>query len=385
MNHHHWGGPPGDHGHRRDGRGDRWARGGRPPWWPADEPFPPADWPHARRRFPRRWLLFAVVALAIFTIVIASLATVLLQAVSAITGRAPHPIFMVVAMILVLLALTGGARGASRLAAPVGDLIEAAERIERGDYATRVTPRGPRTVRSLGGAFNAMSARLERSETERRRLLADVTHELRTPLTVIQGDVEAMIDGVHAADREHLEALLDETHVLARLIDDLRTVSLAEAGALALHREPTDVSQLVRETLASFDAAAAAAGVRLTGEAEGAGSAAVDPLRVREVLTNVIANALRYTPRGGEIAVRATGDEARVAVGVKDSGPGIAPDVLPHVFDRFTRSPESPGAGLGLAIAKSLVTAHGGTIEATSTPGQGTEIRFTLPRVATEA
>lgn len=328
----------------------------------------------------RRFAVFAVMAFLVFASVFALLVALLVQAVTAIAGGPPPGVIVALAVLFVLFALTSGARGARRVATVVGDLVDAAERVEQGDYSVRVTPRGPRTVRQLGGAFNAMSARLERSEEERRRLLADVTHELRTPLTVVQGEVEALIDGVHPADEAHLRAILDETKVLSRLVDDLRTVSVAEAGALALHREPTDVGALVRDTTASFGAAAATAGVHLGADADTAGLATVDPVRVREVLSNVIANALRYTPRDGLIDVRATGDADAVAVAVSDSGPGIAPDVLPHVFDRFTRSPESPGAGLGLAIAKSLVTAHGGTIGATSALGQGTTIRFTLPR-----
>ncbi len=207
-----------------------------------------------------------------------------------------------------------------------------------------------------------------------------MTHELRTPLTVIQGNIEAIIDEVHPPDAEHLRAILNETQVLSRLIDDLRTVSIADAGALTLHREDTDIGRLTRDTAASFDSQATAAGVAIRGDADGAGSAAVDPIRLREVLNNVIANALRYTPSGGSVDVSARGEDGRVAIAVRDSGAGIAPDVLPHVFERFTHAADSPGAGLGLAIAKSLVAAHGGTIEARSTLGQGTEIRFTLPR-----
>ncbi len=327
----------------------------------------------------RRFGAMAVAAFLMFAIFLAFVIAIFVQTFTAVVGSPPPALLVFFGVVFLFFSLTAGARSARGLARPVGDLIDAAERIERGDYSTRVTPHGPRTVRSLAGAFNAMSARLERSEAERRRLLADVTHELRTPLTVLQGNIEALIDGVRPADAPHLEALLEETRVLSRLVDDLRTVSLAEAGALALHREPTDVDSLVRDTVASFEAGAANAGVRL-GITTDAGTAAIDPLRVREILTNVVSNALRYTPRDGSIDVRADGDASSVTVRVKDTGPGIAADVLPRMFQRFTRSPESPGAGLGLAIAKSLVTAHGGTIDATSAPGDGTEIRFTLPR-----
>jgi len=326
-----------------------------------------------------RMFVFALMALTFFSIFVWLLVSVVTGIANVVTGGSPNA-FVVIGALFLVFFIFFGARGAGRIARPIGDLIEAAEHVERGDYTTRLRARGPREVRKLANAFNAMSARLEGSETERRRLLADVTHELRTPLTVIQGNLEALIDGVRPTDEAHLRAILEDTHVLARLIDDLRTISVAEAGALALHREATDVGALARDTISSFGSMANSAGVGLTAEVAGNTSASVDPIRVREVLTNIVANALRYTPRGGSVTVTVTPWPEHLTVSVRDTGPGIAPDVLPHVFDRFTRSPESPGAGLGLAIAKSLVTAHGGTIDALSTPGQGTEIRFTLRR-----
>jgi two-component system OmpR family sensor kinase/two-component system sensor histidine kinase BaeS len=331
----------------------------------------------------RRFMGFAVVAFIFFTLFMALTAALVLALFNALTaGGTSSPLVLIFGVFALLLITSGAARGVRRIVAPLGDLIGAAGKIESGDYSVRVPVRGPRELRALGRAFNQMSAHLESSEAERTRLLADVTHELRTPLTVIQGNIEAIIDEVHPPDAEHLRAILNETQVLSRLIDDLRTVSIADAGALALHREDIDIGRLTRDTAASFDPQATAAGVALRVDTDGAGSAAVDPIRVREVLTNVIANALRYTPRDGSVVVGASGDERRVTVKVRDTGAGIAPDVLPHIFERFTHAPDSPGAGLGLAIAKSLVTAHGGEISATSALGQGTEVRFTLPRAA---
>ena len=362
------------------GRPAGWDGRERPPWWPEGEPFPPSNWRRVRRRFMRRFAVFALVALVVFALVMTFFIALMAQLFTAVAGSPPHPIVVIFFVIFLLFALSGGVRSARRFAVRLGDLIEAAARVESGDYSVRVQPRGPREMRALANAFNAMSARLERSETERRRLLADVTHELRTPLTVVQGSVEALIDGVHPADEAHLRTILDETQVISRLIDDLRTISVAEAGALALHRETTDLRELVRDVATSFETSMTAQGVRLVVDAPSAVSADVDPIRVREIVSNIVANALRYTPRDGSVTVGVAAGDANVRVSVRDTGPGIAADVLPHVFDRFTRSPESPGVGLGLAIAKSLVTAHGGTIEAVSTPGQGTEIRFTLPR-----
>jgi len=360
--------------------GSMWSRSGqRPQWWPENEPYPPADWRPLRVRFMRRMAAFALVAFLLFAFVVAAFVTLLISTVGAVTGGGGVGAF-VLAAFLVLVVSFNVARGIRRLIAPLGDLIDAAERVESGDYSVRVRVRGPRELRALGRAFNEMSAHLEGSEAERKRLLADVTHELRTPLTVIQGNIEAIIDEVHPPDAVHLRAILAETQVLSRLIDDLRTVSIADAGALTLHREEIEVGRLIGDSVASFDTQATAAGVTLSVDADGAGIAMVDPIRLREVLNNVIANALRYTPRGGSVVVGASGDDQRVTVTVRDTGAGIAPDVLPHIFDRFTHAPDSPGAGLGLAIAKSLVTAHGGEISATSTLGQGTEVRFTLPR-----
>jgi two-component system OmpR family sensor kinase/two-component system sensor histidine kinase BaeS len=285
-----------------------------------------------------------------------------------------------VALLIVVYGLLFTARSLRRLAAPTGDVIEAVGRVADGDLSTRVRERGPREARALARAFNAMTSRLEAVEDQRRRLLADVSHELRTPLSVVQGNLEALVDGVHPADEAHLEAILEETKVLSRLVEDLRTLSLAESGALTLHREAIDVGVLVREMVESFVSQAEPAGVSIDAEvSSGLPQVDADPVRAREILSNLIANALRYTPRAGRISVRAQPLDASVAINVRDTGAGIAPDHIDRIFDRFYKSAESRGAGLGLAIAKQLVLAHGGEISATSVVGEGTDIRFTLP------
>jgi len=331
-----------------------------------------------RGTFMRRFGAMFIAAFLFFGFVIAAFITILVNIFSSATTGGGIAAFIPLTIVVLLLFGTA-ARGFRRFAAPLGDLIDAAESVEAGNYGVRVRARGPRELRSLASAFNSMSGRLESSERERRRLLADVTHELRTPLTVMQGNLEALLDGVYPADAEHVQPILEETRVLSRLVDDLRTLSVAEAGALTLHRESTDIGRLVVDTVASFRAQADRAGVSLTTAVDGIPSLDVDPLRLREVLSNLLSNALRYTPSGGRVDVAASALQGRVAISVHDTGPGIAPDDLPHVFERFYKSEESRGAGLGLAIAKSLVVAHGGEIEATSTLGQGTEMRFTLP------
>jgi two-component system OmpR family sensor kinase/two-component system sensor histidine kinase BaeS len=271
-----------------------------------------------------------------------------------------------------------------RVAMPVGALLEAVGRIEAGDYTARTAEWGPPEVRALSRAFNAMAERLELNETQRRNLLADVTHELRTPLTVIQGNLEGLLDGVYPRDDTHLGAILEDTRVLARLIDDLRTLSLAESGALQLHREPVDFSILAAETVASFRPQAEAAGVDLNVMvAEEMPLLEIDPVRMREVLTNLIANALRYTPAGGKIQITGQPNptSGQVVISVSDTGPGIPLETLPHIFDRFYKSGDSHGTGLGLAIARNLVVAHGGEIVAQNNeaPGSGATIRISLP------
>jgi two-component system sensor histidine kinase BaeS len=282
----------------------------------------------------------------------------------------------VVAVAVVLRAIGG-------LGPTLDDLAEAAERLESGDYAARVEPpaTGPRGLVDLVRGFNTMAARLEADEAQRRTLLADVSHELRTPLAVIHGTLEAILDGVYPADAAHLEPLIEETRVLTRLADDLRTVALADAGTLALHREPTDLGVLVADVVASFRAAAAAGDVSLTSTTvDDLPLVEVDPVRIREVLDNVVANALRHTPAGGSVAIAASRpDPATLDIRVRDTGPGIPPELLPHVFERFAKDPASRGAGLGLAIARGLVEAHGGSIAAESAPAAGTTIVVRLP------
>jgi signal transduction histidine kinase len=292
-------------------------------------------------------------------------------------GGAVAPI-LIGLLALFLLALV--ARAVRRAAAPVGDLIEASGRVEAGDFSVRVPEEGPREVRALARAFNSMSARLEETEQQRQSTLADVSHELRTPLTVIRGNVEALIDGVYPADREHLEPILEEARVMERLIEDLRTLTLVEAGSLVLHREPTDLGALLPEVAAGYRGQAEQARVQLlVSVADAVPLIEVDPARVREVVANLLANALRHTPSGGsvDVAARLVGDEVEVTV--RDTGRGMDPDELDRSFDRFYRSPDSPGSGLGLSIARDLVQAHGGTMTASSEPGRGTTLRFSLP------
>ena len=263
--------------------------------------------------------------------------------------------------------------------------MDAADRVAGGDLATRVPDTGARQLGRLTSSFNEMAERLETNEQRRRELLADIAHELRTPLQVIRGSVEGMLDGLYPADAGRLRPLLDETIVMARLLDDLRTLSMAEAGVLELHRETIDPRSLADDVVHAFRPMAEDAGVAVEPRL-GSGIPAtieVDPVRVAEVLSNLLANALTHTPSGGRVAVAVSGEpNGEVSFAVEDTGPGIDPDLLPFVFDRFTTSSDTDGTGLGLAIAKRLVEAHGGTIDASTNAGGGTTIRFTVPALA---
>jgi len=311
-----------------------------------------------------------------------------------------------------------------RLSAPLGAMTKAAQAMAQGDLRQQVPVRSQDEVGQLATAFNQMAGALAQAESLRRNLVADVAHELRTPLAVLQGHIEGLQDGVLAPTPPTLDRLHEETLLLTRLVDDLCELSLAEAGELKLERLPADLGELLRRSVAAMQPQAAEKGVTLTLDvAPALPPAHVDADRLGQVMRNLLANALRYTPAGGLITVKA-GEmkEARVTgvagvtggtggtggtgvtggtrvtgvtgvigegatallVAVTDSGPGIAPDDLPHVFDRFyradkSRSRASGGAGLGLAIVKQLVEAHGGRVWAESEVGRGATFKFTFP------
>jgi len=276
-----------------------------------------------------------------------------------------------------------GIRTFRRTALPFGDFVEAVGRITDGDFSVRMAERGSGELQQLAKQFNSMAERLQISDEQRRNLLAEVTHELRTPITVIQGNLEGILDGIYPADQARIETVLEETQVLSRLIDDLRTLSLAESGGLKLEIEPTDIGDLIKDVLDSFHAQADQAKVNLVMDVEpGLPAVDVDPTRIREVIANLLSNALRYTPEGGNVTLGAGlsgGQSSSLRIFVQDTGSGISPEDLPYIFDRFYKSGESHGTGLGLAIARSLVAAHGGEIQAESQEEVGTKITIYLP------
>ncbi len=344
--------------------------GRRPPWWPEGEQFPPRRW--GRRgppAFVRRIGCFFVAILAT-----AVLAGIVLGGLVARLGGWP---VAALAFVFVMLLLSAGVGAARRMTRPMNSLIDAAGRIEAGDYSVQVAESGPRDLRSVARAFNQMSARLKASDEQRRGFLAELAHEFRTPLTVIRGQAEAIADGVYPGDGAHLSPILDATETLDRLVEDLRTLVLTDAGNLVLHKEPTDLGALAADTVESFKTQAEAAHVTLTAEvADNLPPVDLDPARIRSVLGNLLSNALRHTPAGGSIKVGVSGSGDEVVVTVADTGEGIAPELLAHVFERFVKGANSPGSGLGLAIAHDIVAAHGGTLGIQSVLGSGTAINL---------
>jgi two-component system sensor histidine kinase BaeS len=365
----------------------------RPSWWPENEEWPPRG-RHPWKRIPRHnpffrrlGCVFAAFNLLSFIFIAAVIGFVLnafgvihfsieqFQWVFPLGG-----LFLAFFISMAALAIMN----LRRVSMPLDDLLDASHKIAEGDYSVRVEEKGVREMRSLTRAFNSMAERLQVNDQQRRAMLADVSHELRTPLTIIQGNLEAILDGVYPADKTKLKSILEETQILSRLIEDVRTLALAESGALQLKRESIDIAALIRETVSAFQPQADAADVKIDlSLSDKPSSLEIDSERIRQVLTNLISNALRYSPRGSSVKVNfvesALGVERHVLISVEDSGPGIASEDLPHVFDRFYKSRDSRGMGLGLSIAKYIVEAHGGEIKAESVAGEGTTISFSLP------
>lgn len=287
------------------------------------------------------------------------------------------------ALIVGVLGLIFGVLASRNLAAPLNRLAVAAQAIGARNLDYRVPVQGSTEIREVAESFNKMATDLQSAEDLRRNLLADVAHELRTPLTVLQGNLQAILEDVYPLDKSEVARLHDQTRHLHRLVNDLHELAQAEAHQLPLHKQPLDTRNLAQEAVELFGPVAEEKGVTLRLVA-GAGPLNIqgDRARLMQVLQNLLNNALRHTPEGGEIEVAVTAQADGVEIGIGDTGEGIAVEDLPHIFERFyrtglARDRDSGGTGLGLAIVRALVEAHDGRVSAFS-EGKGTGSRFVI-------
>lgn len=278
------------------------------------------------------------------------------------------------------------------LGRPIRQLTQAASRIRAGNLSKRVEVRSRDEIGILAETFNQMADALEKAEQTRRNMTADIAHELRNPLAVQRAHLEALMDGIYPLSLENLQTVLEQNHLLTRLVEDLRTLALADSGQLTLERSPLDIAELIRRVCDHFGAQAAERQIEIVLPQRSSNHTPPlqvlgDPIRLEQILVNLLSNALRYTPAEGRIEIGLEESQDRVKIMVKDSGPGIPEADLPYIFERFyradpSRSRSEGGSGLGLAIARNLALAHGGHLEAANSPQGGAIFTLTLPKAA---
>ncbi|MBI3152486.1 MAG: HAMP domain-containing histidine kinase [Chloroflexi bacterium] len=356
---------------------------------------PPFHFPSPkRRRSAGRFFPFAIFFIISAFIFVGGIAAILYLLFSEYSGvrniwilLCGAPVVLAVFAILTIFNLY------NRFGRPLEQLFKAINAIEEGDLSVRVPEKNSDIYSDLIKRFNKMVGELERAEQQRRNLTADIAHELRTPLHIIQGNLEGIVDGVYEPTPEHINNTLDETTLLARLVNDLQTLSLAETGQLPLHPTRFLLADLMQDLTTSFSSQAASEGIDLQTKITNPNQELnADYDRLNQVLSNLISNALRHTPKGGTISLETdivpvggsiVGEERSARIKVSDTGAGIASDDLPFIFDRFWRGDKSrsgrANSGLGLAITKQLIHAHGGTIEVQSEVGKGTMFIIELP------
>ena len=292
-----------------------------------------------------------------------------------------------IALLVGILGVLFGVVMGRTLTAPLRRLAEAAQAIGARDFSRRVEVNGTEEVREVAQAFNEMVDDLKQAETLRSNLLSDVAHELRTPLSVLQGNLQAILDEVYPMEQEEIARLYDQTRLLGRLVEDLHELAQVEAKQLPLNLRPVELGELVRDVVETFGPAAKAEETNLSMDIpDDLPAVQVDPARMTQVLHNLLSNALRHTPSGGTISVSAGRGEDAVWLAVQDTGEGIPPEDLSHVFDRFyrvdrARARGTGGAGLGLAIVRAIVEMHGGKVWADSdgVPGHGSRLTIQIP------
>ena len=341
--------------------------------------------PRQRWRGGRRFFPFVIFFFGVISLFIGGSAAILYLIFSEYSGvrniwllvcGAPFAIFLFAIITIFTLY--------ARFGRPLGQIFNAIDSVAEGDLSVRVPEDNSPQFQELIKRFNKMVSELERAEQQRRNLTADIAHELRTPLHIIQGNLEGIIDDVYKPTNEHINNTLDETKLLARLVNDLQTLSLAEAGQLPLHPTRFQLADLMEDLTTSFSSHAASLGIDLqTSIADPSKEFTADYDRLNQVLSNLISNAIRHTPQGGTISIEAESVSSGIRIAVRDTGSGIPAEDIPFIFDRFWRGSKSRtervNSGLGLAIAKQLIHAHHGTIEAQSKIGEGTTFIIELP------
>jgi signal transduction histidine kinase len=286
-----------------------------------------------------------------------------------------------ISVFLAVLTIVIGILLVRRMVNPLAKVIAAARAVAGGDLSTRVPVSGPGDLRALSDSFNHMAAALEQNDRERRDMLADIAHELRTPLTVMRGRLEGIVDGIYPANPEQITPALEETYLLERLVEDLRLLTLAESRQLHFEKNALDLNELARHVIELFQAEAEDKKISLSLETTASDATAfLDPQRTEQVVGNLLANAIRYTPEGGKAGITVEKAAGSVTLTVSDNGPGVPEEDLSRIFNRFwrvekSRSRASGGAGLGLAIARQLVEAQGGRISARNLPEGGLQVK----------
>lgn len=294
-------------------------------------------------------------------------------------------LLLLAAGVTAVISIIIGTYTAKKLSGPISRVIRKTEQISQGNYNGRIDEAAnTREIAELTSSINMLAENLGRQETLRKRLTADVAHELRTPIANLQGHLEAMIDGVWEADTERLKSCLEETVRLTKIITDLESLARYENEELRLELEETNISQGLARTLRSFESELSRKEMSLVTDLPDQ-YAPVDRDKIVQVFYNLISNAIKYTPIGGTIRLSVSGDKEHVVISVSDTGIGISQEDLPHIFERFYRADKSRtrdtgGAGIGLAVVKSIVNAHHGSVKVTSAPGKGSEFIIYLPR-----
>lgn len=279
---------------------------------------------------------------------------------------------------------------AYNLMRPVRELTQAARGLGEGNLSTRVKVHGSDELALLGRTFNQMAASLQQAQESRKAMTADIAHELRNPLAVQRANLEALQDGVIPLSSENFDVVLKQNLLLTQMVEDLRTLALADIGQLELESLPTDLNQLLERVVEAYQPNARDRQITLSYElldpTVQSVILSVDPIRIEQILNNLLTNAMRFTPAGGRILVSMSSEETRINVSVQDSGPGISTEALPHVFDRFyradrSRSRSEGGSGLGLTIARYLAEAHRGSLTVSNHPGGGAIFTLILPKL----